>query len=40
LGGGRIARTCRFTITAPRDVERSGWSDTIENALQRVSSKH
>lgn len=29
-----------FTITAPRDVERSGWSDTIENALQRVSSKH
>lgn len=28
-----------FTITAPRDVERSGWSDKIENALQRVSSK-
>lgn len=28
-----------FTITAPRDVERSGWSDTIEKALQRVSAK-
>jgi len=28
-----------FTITAPRDVERAGWSDAIENALLRVSSK-
>lgn len=28
-----------FTITAPRDVEKGGWSDTIENALKRVSSK-
>jgi hypothetical protein len=28
-----------FTITAPRDVERPGWSDTIENALLRVSTK-
>lgn len=28
-----------FTITAPRDVEKAGWSDTIENALKRVSTK-
>jgi hypothetical protein len=28
-----------FTITAPRDVEHGGWSDTIEKALQRVSAK-
>jgi len=28
-----------FAITAPRDVERPGWSDTIEKALLRVSSK-
>lgn len=28
-----------FTITAPRDVERPGWSDKIENALLRVSTK-
>jgi len=28
-----------FTITAPRDVERSGWSDKIENAMLRVSAK-
>jgi hypothetical protein len=28
-----------FTITAPRDVEHGGWSDTIENALKRVSAK-
>jgi hypothetical protein len=28
-----------FTITAPRDVERSGWSDKIEKSLQRVSSR-
>jgi hypothetical protein len=25
--------------TARRDVERGGWSDTIEKALQRVSSE-
>lgn len=28
-----------FTITGPRDVEKAGWSGTIENALKRVSSK-
>jgi len=28
-----------FTITAPRDVEKVGWSDKIEAALQRVSKK-
>lgn len=28
-----------FRITAPRDVERSGWSDKIERAFQRVSAK-
>jgi hypothetical protein len=28
-----------FTITGPRDVEKAGWSDTIENALKRVSAK-
>jgi len=29
-----------FTINASRDVEASGWSDKIESALKRVSSKN
>jgi hypothetical protein len=28
-----------FTITAPRDIERSGWSDKIDQAFQRASAK-
>ena len=27
-----------LTVTASRDIEKSGWPDSIENALQRVSS--
>jgi hypothetical protein len=34
-----IAAGSTFTIIAPRDVEHGGWSDTIENALKRVSTK-
>jgi hypothetical protein len=28
-----------LTITAPRDIEASGWSGTVEKAMKRVSSK-